>query len=116
MIRYADPFHTVGLPQVIEEFLDLGTAKCIAFNRWGTLLAGELLALARCKLPLYARAQHCCIKVPNPWGVHMPQPGSNAPLCRLLTCAPAAIHGCALFPTSVCCSGHRGGLCGDLGL
>lgn len=36
----ADPFQTVELPEVIEEFLDDGVARCIAFNRRGTLLAG----------------------------------------------------------------------------
>ena len=35
----ADPFKSVALPEVIEEFLDYGVAKCCAFNRRGTLLA-----------------------------------------------------------------------------
>ncbi|KXZ44251.1 hypothetical protein GPECTOR_70g482 [Gonium pectorale] len=34
-----DPFQSVELPEVIEEFLDHGTALCMAFNRRGTLLA-----------------------------------------------------------------------------
>lgn len=32
------------LPEVIEEFLDYGTAICCAFNRFGTLLASEWAA------------------------------------------------------------------------
>jgi hypothetical protein len=34
-----DPFKSVALPEVIEEYLDYGVAKCCAFNRRGTLLA-----------------------------------------------------------------------------
>lgn len=30
-------------PEVIEEYLEHGTMKCIAFNRRGTLLAGMFL-------------------------------------------------------------------------
>ena len=30
-------------PEVIEEYLEHGVMKCIAFNRRGTLLAGSLL-------------------------------------------------------------------------
>ena len=37
---FADPFQSVELPETIEEFLDDGVARCIAFNRRGTLLAG----------------------------------------------------------------------------
>lgn len=40
----ADPFHSIELPEVIEEFLDDGVSRCIAFNRRGTLLAGELIS------------------------------------------------------------------------
>lgn len=36
----ADPFQSVQLPEIIEEFLEQGTTTCIAFNRRGTLLAG----------------------------------------------------------------------------
>jgi hypothetical protein len=37
----ADPFQSVGaVPEIIEEYLEQGTATCIAFNRRGTLLAG----------------------------------------------------------------------------
>ena len=43
--RLLDPFQSVELPEVIEEFLEQGTATCVAFNRRGTLLAGELLQL-----------------------------------------------------------------------
>ena len=43
--HHADPFNSLALPEVIEEFLDFGTARCIAFNRWGTLLAGVLLGV-----------------------------------------------------------------------
>lgn len=37
----ADVFQSVELPETIEEFLDDGVAQCIAFNRRGTLLAGD---------------------------------------------------------------------------
>jgi hypothetical protein len=36
----ADPFQHTRLPEVIEEYLDWGITKCVAFNRRGTLLAG----------------------------------------------------------------------------
>jgi hypothetical protein len=39
----ADPFKSVALPEVIEEYLDYGVAKCCAFNRRGTLLASTHL-------------------------------------------------------------------------
>lgn len=39
---YADPFKSVALPEVIEEYLNYGVAKCCAFNRRGTLLASEM--------------------------------------------------------------------------
>jgi COMPASS component SWD1 len=42
----ADPFKSVALPEVIEEYLDYGVAKCCAFNRRGTLLASKLRAAA----------------------------------------------------------------------
>jgi hypothetical protein len=42
----ADPFQHVRLPEVIEEYLDHGKAKCVAFNRRGTLLAGKLASKA----------------------------------------------------------------------
>lgn len=35
----ADPFQSVELPEIIEEYLEQGTALCLAFNRRGTLLA-----------------------------------------------------------------------------
>lgn len=38
--RLIDPFQSVELPEVIEEYLEQGTATCVAFNRRGTLLAG----------------------------------------------------------------------------
>ncbi|PNW85636.1 hypothetical protein CHLRE_03g195750v5 [Chlamydomonas reinhardtii] len=37
--RLLDPFQSVELPEIIEEFLDHGSAQCMAFNRRGTLLA-----------------------------------------------------------------------------
>jgi hypothetical protein len=37
-----DPFQSVELPEIIEEYLEHGVARCVAFNRWGTLLAGKL--------------------------------------------------------------------------
>uniref|UniRef100_A0A383WGW9 Uncharacterized protein n=1 Tax=Tetradesmus obliquus TaxID=3088 RepID=A0A383WGW9_TETOB len=37
--KLVDPFKSVALPEVIEEYLDYGVAKCCAFNRRGTLLA-----------------------------------------------------------------------------
>ncbi|KAG2498136.1 hypothetical protein HYH03_003894 [Edaphochlamys debaryana] len=37
--RLLDVFQSVELPEVIEEYLDHGTALCMAFNRRGTLLA-----------------------------------------------------------------------------
>lgn len=36
----ADPFQNTDMPEIIEEYLDHGAAKCLAFNRRGTLLAG----------------------------------------------------------------------------
>lgn len=39
----ADPYSLQRLPEVIEEYLDHGQALCIAFNRRGTILAGEPL-------------------------------------------------------------------------
>ncbi len=38
--RAADPFQAMQLPETIEDFLEHGRAKCLAFNRRGTLLAG----------------------------------------------------------------------------
>lgn len=32
-------------PEVIEEYLEYGVMKCIAFNRRGTLLAGNFLSV-----------------------------------------------------------------------
>ncbi|KAL6760276.1 WD40-repeat-containing domain protein [Haematococcus lacustris] len=37
--RLLDPFQSVQLPEVIEEYLEHGTTTCVAFNRRGTLLA-----------------------------------------------------------------------------
>eukprot|EP00241_Pyramimonas_parkeae_P023816 CAMPEP_0114322704 /NCGR_PEP_ID=MMETSP0059-20121206/27414_1 /TAXON_ID=36894 /ORGANISM="Pyramimonas parkeae, Strain CCMP726" /LENGTH=44 /DNA_ID= /DNA_START= /DNA_END= /DNA_ORIENTATION= len=34
-----DPFQNTDMPEIIEEYLDHGAAKCLAFNRRGTLLA-----------------------------------------------------------------------------
>ena len=42
----ADPFQSVALPETVEDLLEEYVAKCIAFNRWGTLLAGETLLCA----------------------------------------------------------------------
>jgi len=39
-------------PEVIEEYLEHGVMKCIAFNRRGTLLAGILLFFFSQTLPL----------------------------------------------------------------
>ena len=39
LTHHADPFKNVALPEVIEEYLDYGVARCCAFNRRGTLLA-----------------------------------------------------------------------------
>ena len=39
----ADPFIGSSFPEVIEEFLERGVTKCVAFNRRGTILAGALL-------------------------------------------------------------------------
>jgi COMPASS component SWD1 len=36
----ADPFCSGAVPDTIEEYLEHGVARCIAFNRRGTLLAG----------------------------------------------------------------------------
>lgn len=33
-------------PEVIEEYLEHGIMKCIAFNRRGTLLAGNILSIS----------------------------------------------------------------------
>lgn len=56
-----DPFQS-DFPEVIEEYLEHGVAKCIAFNRRGTLLAGETLMLnfesLRCKFIL---GVECCL-------------------------------------------------------
>jgi hypothetical protein len=35
----ADPEGLIGLPEHLEEFLDFGRSRCIAFNPAGTLLA-----------------------------------------------------------------------------
>jgi len=37
--RLLDPFQSVQLPEIIEEYLEQGAASCMAFNRRGTLLA-----------------------------------------------------------------------------
>ncbi|BDA44046.1 Retinoblastoma-binding protein 5 [Coccomyxa sp. Obi] len=37
--RLLDPFQSVQLPEAVEEVLGRGTARCVAFNAWGTLLA-----------------------------------------------------------------------------
>lgn len=39
-------------PEVIEEYLEHGCMKCIAFNRRGTLLAGSLSILFSMSLSL----------------------------------------------------------------
>ena len=43
-----DPYQG-EFPETIEEYLHHGTMKCIAFNRTGTLLAGNYLSLFLCK-------------------------------------------------------------------
>ncbi len=45
MLVLADPFQAAELPEVIEEYLEHGVAKCAAFNRRGTLLAGACCRL-----------------------------------------------------------------------
>jgi hypothetical protein len=42
----ADPFQSVALPETVEDVLEDFVARCIAFNRWGTLLAGAGSPLA----------------------------------------------------------------------
>ncbi|GIL51494.1 hypothetical protein Vafri_7470 [Volvox africanus] len=37
--RLLDPFQSVELPEIIEEYLEHGSAECMSFNRRGTLLA-----------------------------------------------------------------------------
>ena len=37
----ADPHQALALPEMLEDVLEHGSAKCISFNRKGTLLAGE---------------------------------------------------------------------------
>ncbi|PNH02241.1 WD repeat domain-containing protein, partial [Tetrabaena socialis] len=39
LVGPSHPFQSVELPEIIEEYLDHGTALCMAFNRRGTLLA-----------------------------------------------------------------------------
>jgi len=41
----ADPYQG-EFPETIEEYLHYGTMKCIAFNRKGTLLAGNYPSLS----------------------------------------------------------------------
>lgn len=40
-LDYEDPLQG-DFPEVIEEYLEHGIMKCIAFNRRGTLLAGKI--------------------------------------------------------------------------
>ena len=46
----ADPFQSVALPETVEDLLEDHVAKCIAYNRWGTLLAGGTPSYATCML------------------------------------------------------------------
>lgn len=48
----ADPFQSVALPETVEDVLEDFVARCIAFNRWGTLLAGEGLTPLATRLPM----------------------------------------------------------------
>ena len=41
MSAVTDPFQSVQLPEAVEEVLERGSARCVAFNAWGTLLAGN---------------------------------------------------------------------------
>lgn len=41
----ADPFQSVQLPETVEEVLENGAVRCVAFNAWGTLLAGDHINL-----------------------------------------------------------------------
>ncbi len=42
-----DPFETVTLPEVIEEYLDHGSTTCVALNSRGTICAG-IAVCVRC--------------------------------------------------------------------
>lgn len=44
MVLGEDPLQG-DFPEVIEEYLEHGVMKCIAFNRRGTLLAGNSLSV-----------------------------------------------------------------------
>jgi COMPASS component SWD1 len=63
----ADPFCSGAVPDTIEEYLEHGVARCIAFNRRGTLLAGagrvslasRARAHSRLTRALAARAAGC---------------------------------------------------------
>ena len=41
----ADPFQSVELPEIVEEYLEHGVARAVAFNPPGTLLAGKVLCI-----------------------------------------------------------------------
>lgn len=41
VVVYADQFQAFALPELLEDSLEEGDTKCIAFNRWGTILAGK---------------------------------------------------------------------------
>jgi hypothetical protein len=40
-LLYSEPFQCSELPELIEDYLEHKCARCCAFNRKGTLLAGE---------------------------------------------------------------------------
>lgn len=47
---FADPFEDLDLPVFIEEALSHRVARCVAFNHWGTFLAGMPLTSCVCLL------------------------------------------------------------------
>ncbi len=47
IFRNADPFQSVQLPDVVEEVLEEGVARSVAFNPRGTILAGPNTHLLR---------------------------------------------------------------------
>jgi len=52
-----DPLHG-DVPEVIEEYLEHGIMKCIAFNRRGTLLAGNSLSFSN--IVYFSDRNTCC--------------------------------------------------------
>lgn len=45
LLLFEDPLQG-DFPEVIEEYLEHGVMKCIAFNRRGTLLAGKCITIS----------------------------------------------------------------------